>query len=224
MLQINNLTIKSATANHSDAMDAGTHFKNWAKSLASRGHFFITAYFVLLLLFCGCDNNNRSITFTDSRGNEVAIPYGEKSCAMRVVSFTPGTPWTSDPRAMDPDKILGIPDYDEIDDINYITLGDGGVIVLEFGVFFTDGAGNDIYVFEIGDNVEATKVEVSADLENWYYVGDADGSSSGVDMKGKVPEGSKFKYIRLTDLYSAPGGYWPGADIDAVAVLYPVME
>jgi hypothetical protein len=156
------------------------------------------------------------VEFTDSRGNKVTIPGGEKSCATRIVSFTPGSPWTSDPRAMNPDAALGVPDYDDVAEINYVTLGNKGVIVLEFDVYIYDGPGNDIYVFEIGPDVEATKVEVSNDLVNWIYVGDADGSISGVDMHGKVPADGRYTYVRVTDLHGV-GSEWPGADIDAVA-------
>jgi len=162
------------------------------------------------------------IVFTDNRGNKIVIPYGAKSCAIKVIDFKHGTTWTSDSRAMNSEKILGPPDY--IIDENYLTLGDAGVIILEFGVYITDGPGNDIYVFEIGPNVEATKVEISNDLKNWIYIGDAKGSLSGVDIKGKVSADGKYKYVRLTDLLSSPGGSWPGADIDAVAVLYPVLN
>jgi len=165
------------------------------------------------------DENN--ITFTDSRGNEVVIPYGAMSCATKVISFTHGSPWTSDAKAMDPNKILGAPDYDKQTDENYICLGAYGEIVLEFGVYITEGEGNDIYVFEIGPDVEATKVEVSNDLQNWVYVGDADGSVSGVDMKGKVPVGAKYRYVRLTDM-EAMSSSWTGADVDAVAAVHPV--
>jgi hypothetical protein len=167
----------------------------------------------------GGDENN--ITFTDDRDNEVVIPYGALSCAMRVVEFTPGMPWTSDARAMDPLKILGAPDYDKPTDTNYVTLGAEGVIILEFGVYITDGEGMDIYVFEIGPDVEATKVEVSDNLTDWIYVGDADGSISGVDMNGKVPANGRYRYVRLTDIEKI-GSSWPGADIDAVAAVHPV--
>lgn len=47
----------------------------------------------------------------------------------------------------------------------------------------------------------------------------AQGKTAGVDLKGKVPEGSRFRYVRLTDLKEYPNGSWPGADIDAVAGL-----
>ena len=157
--------------------------------------------------------------FTDSRGNQIVIPGGAKSCAIRVVSFTPGAPWTNDQRAMDSEKTLGVPDYDSRAGTNYLTLGAGGVIVLEFDIYIVDGPGMDIYVFEIGPDAEATSVEVSEDLVNWIYVGDARGRVSGVDMEGKVPADGKYRYVRITDLKTSPGSSWPGADIDAVAGL-----
>ncbi len=167
---------------------------------------------------------NDDIEFTDTRGNMVTIPGGALSCATFVVDFKHGTPWMSDPRANDPKRILGAPDYNRQTDENYICLGCEGVIVIGFNVSITDGPGNDIYVFEIGPDVEATKVEVSNDLINWTHVGNADGSISGVDISGKVPKGAKYRYVRLTDLKTACASSWPGADIDAVAVIYPAFN
>ena len=158
------------------------------------------------------------VVYTDTRGNQITIPGGAKSCATKVVEFKPGDPWTSDERAMDPNDVLGVPDYDDAADTNYLCLGAGGFITLEFDIAIVDGEGNDIYIFEIGPRVEATTVEVSSDLKNWYPVGDADGSLSGVDLNGKVPEGASFKYVRVSDRDGSSGG-WPGADIDAVAGL-----
>jgi len=167
---------------------------------------------------------NDDIEFTDTRGNKVTIPGGALSCVTFLVDFKHGTPWTSDKRAMDPLKVLGAPDYNASRDENYVTLGCEGVIVVGFNVSITDGPGNDIYVFEIGPDVEATKVEVSNDLKTWIHVGDADGSISGVDINGKVPKGAKYRYVRLTDLKKACGSSYPGADIDAVAVIYPAFN
>jgi len=158
------------------------------------------------------------VIYTDTRGNKITIPGGAKSCATKVINFTPGNPWTSDPLAMNPDDVLGIPDYDSAADKNYLCLGAGGSITLEFSINIVDGEGDDIYVFEIGPAVEATKVEVSNDLVNWIFVGNADGALSGVDLNGKIPVGASYKYVRVTDL-AGGGGSWPGADIDAVAGL-----
>ena len=158
------------------------------------------------------------VIYTDNRGNKITIPGGAKSCATKVVDFTAGDPWTSDERAMNPEDILGAPDYNASTDENYLCLGAYGSITLEFDIFITDGEGIDIYVFEIGGHVEATKVEVSTDLVTWIEVGTAEGSLCGVDMNGKVPADGKYKYVRITDI-EGQSSSWPGADIDAVAGL-----
>jgi hypothetical protein len=142
-----------------------------------------------------------------------------------VVDFTHGNPWTNDVKHQDPQGSIGAPNGDEpADGIFSLTLGKDGVLIVGFNIYITDGTGQDIYIFETGPDVEATKVEVSADLENWVYVGDANGSLSGVDINGKVPAGAKYKYVRLTDLRTAPSSSYPGAEIDAVAALHPVLE
>lgn len=156
-------------------------------------------------------------TFTDRNGKERTVKDGEYSFATRVVEFTPGSPWTKHEESQDPSAVLGAPNFNEvaIDDLN---LGKYGVLVVEFNVSIVDGEGEDIYVFESGPDVEATKVEVSSDLVTWYDVGIAQGATAGLDISGKVPEGGRFRYVRLTDL-KGKGSDWPGADIDAVLAL-----
>lgn len=150
-------------------------------------------------------------TYTDSRGNEVNVP--KNSFAVKVVEFTPGEKWTKDEKVKDPQTILGIPEE------NNLCLGKYGTIVLEFDVDIVDNEGMDIYVFETGPQVEPTKVEVSVDGKEWIHVGDADGSLSGVDLNGKVPEGGRYHYVRITDLGKYGNSDYPGADIKAVAGL-----
>lgn len=161
-----------------------------------------------------------SYPFVDRKDNLVIVP--RNAFAARVVSFEAGTPWTADPTHMNPQTTVGKPDYQnsEIDGtIGALTLGCSGVLILEYDTSIYDGEGDDIYVFEVGPDAEATKVAVSSDLETWYDVGTAQGSTSGVDLNGKVPEGSHFRYVRLTDAKKTDGSRWPGADIDAVAGL-----
>ncbi len=78
----------------------------------------------------------------------------------------------------------------------------------------------DLYVFEVGENVEDTKVEVSPDLVTWYDAGVAAGRTAGVDFQGTIPSGTGMRYVRLTDLRSHANGTWPGADIDAVCGIH----
>ena len=151
--------------------------------------------------------------FTDRDGNEMMAPV--YAFASYIVDYTPGTPWTNVESGKDPKYTLGLP----YDDKPCYILGGGGSITLGFDISIYDGEGLDIYVFEYGASVESTKVEVSDDLETWYDVGIAVGLSAGVDLNGKVPEGSRFRYVRLTDLYDDPSGPYPGADIMGVSGL-----
>lgn len=158
-------------------------------------------------------------TFTDRDGRTRTVPDGEYSFATRVVEFIAGDPWTSKADAQNPDDVLGLPDREGNRDDNALTLGAGGVLTVEFNINIMDGEGDDVYVFEVGGQVEATKVEVSSDLEVWYDIGTAEGKTAGLDMNGKIPEGGAFRYVRLTDMKEYPSGTWPGADIDAIAGL-----
>ena len=156
--------------------------------------------------------------FTDRSGNEMMAP--KNAFAVRVVSFTPGDPWTGETDNQDPEVTLGLPDFSSSGRNNKnLCLGAGGVLVLGFDTAIYDGESDDIYVFEVGGDVEATSVAVSNDLSTWYEVGDVGGATAGVDLSGKIPEGSTFRYVRLTDLKTSIYSSWPGADIDAVSGL-----
>ena len=182
----------------------------------------ISALFISLVMifaltpaaFAGTLKSDGYYYFTDRDGKELKAP--EKAFATSVVDYHPGDPWTKDKVGMNPKNALGLPDADE--DVCYV-LGAGGTLTLGFNIGIYDGDGLDIYVFEVGGAVEATKVEVSNDLQTWYDVGVAKGETAGIDMNGKVPEKARFRYVRLTDLKSSPSGPWPGADIQAVSGL-----
>ena len=155
-------------------------------------------------------------TFTDRNGNSITVP--KAAFASQVISFTHGSPWTNYAEQQKTEKTLGIPDRVGNDDTSKgdLCLGSGGVLTLAFDLAIYDGEGNDIYVFEVGDQVEDTMIEVSDDLIIWYSVGTVSGSTAGLDLNGKVPAGSSFHYVRLTDMKKYSGTRWPGADIDAV--------
>ena len=62
-----------------------------------------------------------------------------------------------------------------------VSLGDGGSIVLRFVVNRLTGSGNnafDLWVFEVGPDVEDTFVDISTDGQTWHSVG----RSSGVPL------------------------------------------
>ena len=168
--------------------------------------------------FIGNSGNGETYTFEDRYGNTVTVPVG--AFAVEVIGFNHGNPWTSDPDNQDPNLTLGLPDSSNAaQSTGDLCLGDRGTIIVRLGLPFYDGPGDDIYIFEVGPNIEETKVIVSSDLRKWYSIGTAEGRTAGLDLSGKVPAGMTFYYVGLTDGDAKSDGSYPGADIDAVCAL-----
>ncbi len=156
-------------------------------------------------------------TYPDGHGGEVTFPQGEVSFADEVVSHDTGSKKPAD-HARDPEAALGIPDYSN--DRGYTSLGCGGTLVLKF----TDNAlvdvpGPDLYVFEIGPDVEPTALAISADGEAWTRVGRIEGGKAEVDIAPYTEPGATFRFVKLVDLGAHCGSDTPGADIDAVGAI-----
>jgi OOP family OmpA-OmpF porin len=157
--------------------------------------------------------------YPDGHGGQVFFPLGDLSFADEVVSFTKGTP-SAGPADSDSSEALGPPNYDRINERYYMTLGCRGVLVLRFiDNVLTDTEGPDLYVFEIGPDIEPTKLSISIDGINWIEIGKIEGATAAVDISSKVEPEETFSYVRLEDLGVACSGGWPGADIDAVGAI-----
>lgn len=151
----------------------------------------------------------------------VNFPGGAASFADSVVSYDPlfsGGPAPAVP-FRDTAQALGTPDG------TYLSLGSGGRVVLQFTDNALTGSGNadlDLWVFEVGPDVEDTFVDVSEDGSNWFSVGKVFGATSGIDLDAfGFGIDSLFSFIRLTD-DPAEGdatGRTVGADIDAVGAI-----
>ncbi len=140
-------------------------------------------------------------------------------------------------------EALGIPDQDLTNSIacytavapnltvntsptcNFVSLGVGGSITVEFTDNFLIGGGNnsaDLWVFEIGPDIEDTFVEISKDGVIYSSVGKVFGSTFGVDIDAYgFTAADLFRYVRLTD-DPAEGeidGGTVGADIDAIGAI-----
>jgi outer membrane protein OmpA-like peptidoglycan-associated protein len=160
----------------------------------------------------------------DTAGNPIALPQGAISFADEVVEYRPGGGGLV-PEGRFPMAALGAPDYTggaARGGPRAVTLGSGGSITLRF----TDNAlvdvdGPDLYVYEVGPNVEATFIDISADGKEWIRVGRIGGSTSSVDIGPAASPGQAYPFVRLTDDPSQGiyAGDWPGADIDAVAAV-----
>ncbi len=159
-------------------------------------------------------------SYPDGHGGTVYFPLGDVSFADEVVSFAIGSPH-ADEKDSRPSGALGIPDYDDDQTPGrYVTLGCGGELVLRFvDNSLVDVPGPDLYVFEIGPDIEPTELSVSADGRNWIRVGKISGGKAEVDLAGQIPPGAVMYYVKLRDLETACGGSWPGADIDAVGAI-----
>lgn len=166
------------------------------------------------------------------------FPQGAVSFADAVVSFAPGmvgsNPTTENLGAT---NALGLPNYASGSactsqaNCPHVSLGDGGVLVLQFVDNRLTGSGNsafDLWVFEVGPDVEDTYVDISKDGSTWSSVGKVFGSTAGVDIDAYgFGIDDLFAYIRLTDDTNEgeqTGGASIGADIDAVGAISTVRS
>lgn len=161
----------------------------------------------------------------------VEFPQGELSFADSVVSYTVGSGGVTAANAL-PANALGLPDYVSggactglPEECSFVSLGSGGELILRFIDNVLTGSGNadpDLWIFEVGPDVESTYVSVSSNGVEWHGVGLIQGSTRSVDLDafGFGP-GSHFAFVRLVDNEGQGGssGASVGADIDAVGAI-----
>ena len=162
----------------------------------------------------------------------VNFPQGAISFADAVVSYTlnqasiPSVPHQGALNA------LSAPNYNNVNSCadqascSFVSLGAGGQLVLRFTDNVLTGSGSnafDLWIFEVGPNVESTTVDISVDGNNWLSVGLISGSTRGIDIDSfGYGTGSAFSFIRLIDVVGQGGagnGGTVGADIDAVGAI-----
>ncbi|GFE65253.1 VPLPA-CTERM sorting domain-containing protein [Litoreibacter roseus] len=157
----------------------------------------------------------------------IDFPQGDLSFADRIVSYTPGAGVTS--RYMKSVEARGLPDWPKGGGVDFVSLGFGGSLVLEFTDNFLTASGDDaadLYVFEIGDQIEEFEVAISVDGTDWVDLGIYVGQPSGIDIDAvsTVLTDELYSFVRLIDaqedLPGAPN--YAGADIDAVGVIQRV--
>lgn len=157
----------------------------------------------------------------------VDFPDGAVSFADAVVSYNPAFGGGAVPTApyQDTTRALGIPDYTSVSSSTYVSLGAGGQLVLRFTDNSLTGSGSsalDLWIFEIGPDVEDTTVDISKNGSTWISVGAVGGSTSGIDIDAYgFGTSDFFSFIRLTDVRTegAQSGATVGADIDAVGAI-----
>ncbi len=163
--------------------------------------------------------------------NGIVFSQGSLSFADAVTSYTPGANGGPLPDVTFQNALtaLGVPDStgrgaEPVDGTTTVSLGSGGVLVLEFVNNRLTGSGDsrpDLAIFETGA-VESVLVEVSRDGVTYTQVGIADGLSSliDIDAAGFGPQ-DRLAFVRLTDLRQGdPTSSTIGADIDAVGAIF----
>lgn len=159
-------------------------------------------------------------TYLDGQRGQVTLPQGDISFADAVIAYDTGekVPRKS---ANNAEAALGIPTFKgNIYDGSFTTLGCSGRLDLQFiDNALVDLEGPDLYVFEVGPNVEGTFVEISIDGVAWRAVGEIKGGRAEVDISDVAEPGETFRFVRLIDDGVACHGEFPGADVDAVAAI-----
>jgi hypothetical protein len=167
----------------------------------------------------------------------VEFPDGASSFADAVVSYDFADSGLTDPHQHS-ENALGVPDYDGVNSCpsgeacSFASLGRGGSITLQFLDNFLTGSGDaeyDLWIFEVGPDVEDTFVEISKDNVEWFEVGKVFGATAGIDLDDfGFGLTDFFSFVRLTDdpLEGGLFGATSGADIDAVGAIssYAIPE
>lgn len=165
----------------------------------------------------------------------VEFPAGPVSFADAVVSYSVGGGGVTAPH-QGAVNAVGVPNYvggntcTSQADCPFVSLGDGGSITLRFTDNLLTGSNSaalDLWVFEIGPDVEDTFVEISKDGLTWFSVGKVFGATSGIDIDAfGFGIADQFAFVRLTDDTNEgqQTGATTGADIDAVGAISTVRN
>lgn len=190
-------------------------------------HQIAFTYFLLLVLapqFSLAQSEFKTL-YKGSNGNTVVIPLGEISFADEIVSFNIGNPKPL-AKYQDSSQALHEPNYINIKNPNFVSLGCGGQITLRFtDNGFMNLPGDDLYIFEVGPAKEPASIEISSNGKDWTYAGKTKGGKSSVDLSLQdIATDIVFYYVRITDLKSVCNSATAGADIDAVGAINSVIE
>ena len=200
-----------------------------------------TSTFLLVMTLLLSTSISAQAVYIGNTQGGTDFPQGAFSFADAVIDYSPGivgdNPSVPHSGAT---NALGVPDFGgdipctTQETCTFVSLGDGGSITLQFLDNKLTGSGTtdqDLWIFEVGTDIEDTYVDISKDGVSWSSVGKVAGSTAGIDIDfygfGII---DIFEFIRLTDdpLLDGQTGITVGADIDAVGaittVLTPVPE
>ncbi len=159
------------------------------------------------------------------RYKSVYFPLGKISFADKLVEFNVGDP-APIKKYRDSTQCLHEPNYNNYHSPNFVSLGCGGVLVVEFtDNGFMNLPGDDLYIFEVGPSREAANIEISKDGIEWLYAGRISGGKSAIDLSDEgIDTETVFYFLKITDLKELCRSISAGADIDAIGAINSVIK
>ncbi|MGO3184563.1 MAG: OmpA family protein [Aequorivita sp.] len=189
-----------------------------------RPHFIFFIVFLVMgnLLFAQQESGK---LYKVDRYESIYFPLGKISFADKLVDFKVGTPPPIQ-KYRDSTQCLHEPDYKNYQTANFLSLGCGGVLKVEFtDNGFMNLPGDDLYIFEVGPSREAAKIEISENGIDWIYAGKIAGGKSAIDLSDEnIDKKTVFYFIRIIDLKELCRSITAGADIDAIGAINSVMK
>lgn len=183
--------------------------------------------FVTFLLFGSSlfAQNETGKYYKIDRYERVYLPLGKISFADKLVGFKVGYP-APNQKYRDSTECLHEPNYTNYHTPNFVSLGCGGSLTVEFtDNGFMNLPGDDLYIFEVGPSRESAKVEISENGKDWLYAGDIAGGKSSIDLSDVgIDEETVFYFLRITDLKDLCRSISAGADIDAIGAINSVIR
>ena len=133
-----------------------------------------------------------SAVFIGNSQGGAEFPEGAVSFADAIVDYAPGMvgndptePYRGESNALNVPDFAGASTCDSQLECTFVSLGDGGSITLRFvdnALTGSDNSDIDLWVFEVGGEIEDTFIEISTDGIVWSPVGKVFGNVAGVDI------------------------------------------
>ncbi|MCZ4318635.1 OmpA family protein [Aequorivita viscosa] len=159
------------------------------------------------------------------RYKSIYLPLGKISFADKLVEFKVGNPAPIQ-KYRDSTQCLHEPNYRNYQTPNFVSLGCGGTLTVEFtDNGFMNLPGDDLYIFEVGPSREAAKIEISQNGTDWIYAGKIAGGKSSIELSDAgIDSETVFYFLRVIDLEELCRSISAGADIDAIGAINSVIK
>lgn len=182
----------------------------------------------LILLLSGSvlfSQNKDKNYYRIDRYDRVYLPLGKISFADKVVAYKVGDPAPLK-KYQDSSQCLHEPNYNNYHTPNFVSLGCGGSLIVEFtDNGFMNLPGDDLYIFEVGPSRESAQIDISENGTDWIFAGKIAGGKSSIELSDAgINEETVFYFLRITDLKDICKSISSGADIDAIGAINSVIR